>query len=56
MLVTGLLGAFTTFSTFGLETLTLLRDRQLVMACAYVGGSVLLGVLGVLAGRALVLR
>lgn len=53
--VTGLLGAFTTFSTFGLETLTLVRDRQLLIAAAYVAGSVLLGVLGVLIGRSLAL-
>jgi CrcB protein len=56
VLLTGLLGAFTTFSTFGLETLTLMRDRHLGLALAYVGGSVVLGVLGVALGRALVLR
>lgn len=33
----GLLGAFTTFSTFGYETFTLLRTDQPARAAAYVG-------------------
>lgn len=53
---TGLLGAFTTFSTFSVETLFLLRDRHFVVAAAYVGGSVLIGLAAAFAGRALVLR
>ena len=56
LLITGLLGAFTTFSTFGLETLPLLRDRHMGLATAYVTGSVALGVAGVAIGRALVGR
>ncbi len=56
LLVTGLLGAFTTFSTFGFETLNLVRDRHLGLAAAYVTGSVALGVAGVALGRALVIR
>ncbi len=44
-LFTGLLGGFTTFSAFGLETLGLLRRGEPWLAMAYVAGSVLLGVL-----------
>lgn len=40
----GLLGAFTTFSTFGYETLTLLQDERIGAAAAYVVLSVVLGV------------
>ena len=49
----GFLGAFTTFSTFGLETVGLLRDGQWARACAYLGGSVLIGLAAVLAGLGL---
>ncbi|MBI5137051.1 MAG: fluoride efflux transporter CrcB [Nitrospirae bacterium] len=41
-LATGFLGAFTTFSTFSLETVNLLREGSLLMALANVGGNVLL--------------
>ena len=41
---TGFLGAFTTFSTFSMETLTLLRDGRVAAAAAYVVASVVLGV------------
>jgi len=47
----GLLGAFTTFSTFGYETLALLRDRELTMAGLSVAGNVLLGLGAVWLGR-----
>lgn len=54
-LCVGFLGGFTTFSSFGYETLTLLEEGNLVMAAAYACGSVLLGVLaagiGVLAAH-----
>ena len=49
-LFTGLLGGFTTFSAFGLETLFLLRRGEPWVAAAYVGGSVLLGLLAVWLG------
>ena len=53
----GFLAAFTTFSTFGYETQTLLRDERPGAAVAYVLVSVLAGVacaaLGHSAGRAL---
>lgn len=52
-LVTGVCGGFTTFSTFSLETLTLLDEGRWVTAGAYVGLSVGLCVVGVWAGRKL---
>lgn len=42
-LFTGLLGGFTTFSAFGLETAFLLRRGEAWTAAGYVGASVLLG-------------
>jgi CrcB protein len=47
LLGTGFCGGYTTFSTFSLETVELLRDGKLGVALAYVGGSVAAGVLGV---------
>lgn len=49
-LITGVLGGFTTFSAFGLETLGLLRDGKVAMAGLYIMSSVLLGVLAVWIG------
>lgn len=49
----GLLGSFTTFSTFGSETLTLLRGGRLDLAVLYAGGQVTGGVAMVFAGRLL---
>lgn len=53
----GLLGAFTTFSTFGYETFTLLRTGRENLAAAYVLLSLVVGLgataLGYVAGRAL---
>lgn len=49
-LLTGVLGGFTTFSAFGLETLTLLMQRQWAWALGYVLTSVGLGVLAVAFG------
>lgn len=39
----GLLGGFTTFSTFSYEALGLLRDRQMFYASGYIFGHLLLG-------------
>jgi len=50
LLVTGLLGGYTTFSAFSLETLVLLRAGQTVAAFASVGLQVLLGVAAAWAG------
>jgi len=49
----GLLGAFTTFSTFGLETVDLLRDGEWGAALLTVLGNLLLGLLAVAGGLAL---
>lgn len=46
----GLLGAFTTFSTFSLEAVTLLQDAEYGRAATYVGGSVVLGLVAFVAG------
>lgn len=48
----GLLGAFTTFSTFTWETAALLQDGEWSRAALYVGGSLVLGLAAVLAGLA----
>ncbi|HEX5132302.1 MAG TPA: fluoride efflux transporter CrcB [Candidatus Krumholzibacteria bacterium] len=48
----GLLGGFTTFSTFGNETLNLFRDGQALLAGANIVGNVILCLAGVWAGRA----
>jgi len=44
-LFTGVLGGFTTFSAFGLETVYLLRRNEIWIALAYAVGSVMMGVL-----------
>ena len=49
-LLTGALGGFTTFSAFGLESVALLRRGDVVMAAAYVLGSVALGLVAVWIG------
>jgi CrcB protein len=52
-LFVGILGAFTTFSSFGLETLHLLRDAEYSRAAGYVLGSNLGGLVLVWLGMAL---
>jgi fluoride exporter len=49
-LTTGFLGAYTTFSTFSLETVGLLQQGRAVAALGNVGLSLLLGLGGVYAG------
>jgi CrcB protein len=49
----GLLGAFTTFSTFGNETLALIRDNRLDLALVNAGVQVFFGVGMVWLGRVL---
>ncbi|MCU0541692.1 MAG: fluoride efflux transporter CrcB [Oscillatoriaceae cyanobacterium Prado104] len=50
MVTTGFLGAYTTFSTYGLETSILLRDRSYTLAFLYWSGSAVLGVIAVQLG------
>ena len=50
MLTIGFLGAFTTFSTFSYETVTLLRDGDWTRASLYTGLSFVLGLTAVLIG------
>ncbi len=52
----GVLGGFTTFSTFGFETFALLRDAEYLRAVAYVGIQVFLGLALVWFGFSLVSR
>jgi CrcB protein len=57
-LTTGVLGGFTTYSSFNYETLALLEQRSWLLGCANLGGTVLgclaAGVLGLVAARSLV--
>jgi len=52
-LTIGVLGAFTTFSTFSYETVALLQEGQWLRAGLYMGGSVVLGLIAMVAGMAL---
>jgi CrcB protein len=49
----GVLGGFTTFSTFGYETFALLRDGQWSAALLSIGSQIVLGIVGVWAGHTL---
>ena len=53
---TGVLGGFTTFSSFSLEAVLLLERRAYATAAGYVGGSMALGLLALLAGLLLARR
>jgi CrcB protein len=50
--VTGLLGAFTTFSAFSFETIKLIEDGKMLHATANAAGSVVACVFAVMAGIA----
>ncbi|MEM1080152.1 MAG: fluoride efflux transporter CrcB [Pseudomonadota bacterium] len=52
-LMVGLLGGFTTFSAFGLETVLMLKRGDAGLALLYVAVSVLVGLLGVWLGLSL---
>lgn len=49
----GILGGFTTFSSFGNETINLLRDGETMNALANVGANVIFGLILVWLGRTL---
>jgi CrcB protein len=52
-IMVGILGGFTTFSSFAWEALGLLTVKDLLRASLYVGGSVFCGLLGTFLGRAI---
>lgn len=53
-ITTGVLGGFTTFSAFSLETVLMYQRGQMLYAAWYAVGSVVLSVLGLLVGMWLV--
>lgn len=54
LLMTGLLGGFTTFSTFSLDALRIFNEGQHMQALLYVGVSLLGGLLAAWLGMALI--
>ncbi len=50
LLTVGILGGFTTFSTFGYESFVMLRDNEFLLAIGNVTANVATGVAAVLAG------
>jgi len=50
-IVMGVIGGYTTFSTYAQEALDLVDARDVTEAVAYIGGSVLLGITAVYLGR-----
>jgi CrcB protein len=51
---TGVLGGYTTFSTFSLDSFRLIERGQITLATLYIVGSVVVGIVGLWAGLALV--
>jgi CrcB protein len=51
LLMVGVLGAFTTYSTFSNETFSLLQDQRVLLAFVNIGAHLILGLAAVLAGR-----
>lgn len=51
LLMVGVLGSFTTYSTFSNETITLLQDQRATLALMNIGLHFVLGLAAVLAGR-----
>lgn len=49
-LATGILGGFTTFSAFSMDAVLLMQRGETVAAALYIGGSVVLSILALLAG------
>jgi CrcB protein len=53
-MVIGILGSFTTFSTFSLDAVVLFHRGDMIGTALYVGGSVVLALAGFVAGMAAV--
>ena len=49
-LATGILGGFTTFSSFSMDAVNLIQRGDMASAALYIGGSVMLSILGLYAG------
>ena len=56
LLGVGVLGGYTTFSSFSLEAVMMVERRAYATAALYVGGSVILGLLGLKLGLAITRR
>lgn len=52
LVMTGLLGGFTTFSAFSLDVVTLYERGAMAQAAGYIAGSVVLSIAGLFAGMA----
>ncbi len=53
-LITGFLGAFTTFSTFSLDAVALWERGQMISAAGYISASVILSITALLLGMLLI--
>lgn len=53
IILVGFIGSFTTFSTLVFETGELLRDSEWALALVNMGGQILLGLVGLIAGMAI---
>ena len=53
-LMTGILGGYTTFSAYSLDSAVLYERGEITLAALYVVGSVVLSILGLFAGLALI--
>jgi CrcB protein len=53
-LMVGVLGGFTTYSTFGNETMTLLQDQRFFLSLIYVGAHLFVGLSAVFLGRMII--
>ena len=50
-LLVGILGSFTTYSTFGAETMSLIQDQRLFLGLMNIGTHIVLGLSAVVLGR-----